>query len=96
MRAGALRSAHDRALVFDRQRESKNHRAVYQTHRKWALLSEDVSHHHILLLGSGFRQLDIHSMYSKQQMLPRWPLYFVCVCVRARHVSQQVHGDTVH
>lgn len=61
------------------------------------LLSEDVSHHHILLLGSGFRQLDIHSMYSKQQMLPRWPPFFplvvflrsVCVCYASQSVPRR-------
>lgn len=54
-----------------------NHKAVYQAHRKWVLLSEDVSHHHILLLGSSFRWDSVHTMYSKQLMQAR--CLFCCV-----------------
>lgn len=57
-----------------------NHKAVYQTHRKWVLLSEDVSRHHILLLESSFRWDSVHTMYSKQQMQTKCRL---CMYMRA-------------
>lgn len=55
-----------------------NHEAVYQTQRKWVLLNEDVSHHHILLLGTRFRWDSVNTMYSKQPMQVRF-FFFVRV-----------------
>lgn len=74
-----------------------NRRAVYQTHRKWVLLSEDVSHHRILLLGSSFRRASVHTMYSKQQMLARWLFFCVHVflCVVCGHLILPLRDCTL-
>lgn len=79
-----------------------NHNAVYQTHRKWVLLSEDVSPNHILPLGSCFRWDSVHTMYSKQQMQARCLFFWlsfvenvcaVCVCFR---LCTSAHPATSH